>query len=264
MKTTVYTKDGQEFSIEIPQPGNSPSFFVFALHKSGSVMQDKIITEICACVGIPAISVSVAAFNQGIREEFLTRDICQIFAKNGYCFYGFRTLPFYFDGFDFTKFKKILLIRDPRDILVSHYFSIQKSHGLPPGELGEALLKKRHKLMAMDINDYALEQAPMFQKIIQRYTMIEDEKFKLFRYEDVIFNKQQWVSEILRFLNFEIEESQAYEIAKKQDIFPQEENEKSHIRKVTPGDHQEKLKTSTIKSLNETFEDILLKYNYGF
>ena len=36
----------------------------------------------------------------------------------------------------------------------------------------------------------------------------------------------------------------------------------AHIRKVTPGDHKDKLNLNTIKLLNEVFEDILVKYNY--
>lgn len=262
MRKTFYTRNEREVSIDIPNPSNFPSFFVFALHKSGSVLQNNIFSDLCTELDLPVVNLSRALFQQGIEENSLEPDICSLFAPVGYCFLGFRTLPSYFRNCDLSPFKKSLLIRDPRDIVVSHYFSVKKSHGIPPGKVGEKLLEKRNKLQEMEIDEYVLEQAPIFQKRIKEYDFLKDSHFKLFRYEDVVFNKRQWILDILNFLELSLEESVIDKIAKKHDIFPQTENPDSHIRKVTPGDYKSKLKPSTIEALNECFKSILLDYGY--
>ncbi len=262
MKKAVYTTDHQEMVIDIPTASKYPSFFVFAMHKSGSVMQDKILEEICAYFQIPMISIAKTAFKQGIEEGAFEQEICEIFQETGYCYYGFRYFPQYLKGFNLSRFKKILLIRDPRDIVVSHYFSMKKSHTVPQGEVGQKLLELRDELAHIEVDEYVLKKAPGFRNILKTYGIIEDNNFKLFRYEDIIFNKQQWVQDILSFLGLEMPEDKSKAIAAKHDIFPTGENQSSHIRKVTPGDYKEKLKPETIEQLNDCFKEVLEKYGY--
>lgn len=128
--------------------------------------------------------------------------------------------------------------------------------------MGDQLSQLREKLSEMEIDSYALENAKRFGDIFRAYARIEDDNFKLFRYEDIIFEKQQWIRDILAFLGLEMQESQVVEIARKHDIFPDKENTNAHIRKVTPGDYKEKLQVSTIEALNESLEDVLIKYGY--
>jgi|GEM_PF-766021 hypothetical protein len=262
MKKIFYTQKGQQLSIEVPEPCNRQSFFVFSIWKSGSTIQEQIIKDICSYLQIPIINVPGAAFMQGIDDNDLTPDIRQIFVKSGYGYSGFRCLPLYLRDFDFKNLKKILLIRDPRDILVSHYFSVKYSHSIPPGRSGEAMMQKRKRLFEVNIDDHALQLANSFKNTFVDYNRIEDEQLRVFRYEDIVFAKQQFVKDILDFLGLELPDNLICEIAGKQDIFPQSEEINSHIRQVTPGNYKEKLKVDTIKKLNDCFRDILLKYQY--
>ena len=48
---------------------------------------------------------------------------------------GFRSMPLVFAQSElYRRSRKILLVRDPRDALVSEYFSLAYSHGLPEAE----------------------------------------------------------------------------------------------------------------------------------
>lgn len=262
VERTFLSKTGETVLMKLEPPAKIPSFFVFALHKSGSTMLDKILEQICSFQSIPLASVSKSAFKQGVIEDSLTDDVRQLFLETGYGFYGFRNIPSYLKGFDFSPFKKIWLIRDPRDIVVSHYFSMKKSHAIPPGSQGKNLLELREKLSSIDIDDYVIQAAPTFKTIFNSYKVIEDDKLKLFRYEDIIFNKSQWIKDIVDFLQLNLEDSQINEIAARHDVFPNSENISLHVRQVSPGDHKRKLMRQTIDKLNDIFKEILEKYEY--
>ena len=262
MKKTYYTIDGQELSIEIPDACNYPSFFVFSIWKAGSTMLDGMIRDICSYLHIPIIDIHPTAYMQGINDNKLTSDICQLFVKTGYCYMGFRCLPSYLHNFDFKEVKKILLLRDPRDILVSHYFSAKYSHGITTGDLGKEQTRVRQELVEVSIDDYVLQISETFLRVFDLYNLIEDNNLKVFKYEDIIFNKEQFMRDILYFLDLKLPDNLISETTIKYDIFPKSEDVNAHIRKVIPGDYKEKLKVGTITKLNECFKDILLKYQY--
>jgi hypothetical protein len=262
MEKIFLTRKNEKIPVYVPAPADLPSFFVFSLHKAGSTMLTGIVEKIGAHLQIPLISPAQAAYRQGCEEDDLTKDICSLFSDTGYGFYGFRYLPSYLAGFDLSKFKKILLIRDPRDILVSLYFSVIKSHRITVGEAGKQLLQERETATKIDIDEYVLHNAECFLNRFYAYRLIEDDRLKLYRYEDVIFCKRDWIQSILEFLNLELDENIVNDIVKSYDIFPNQEDPASHIRKVTPGDYKQKLKSSTIDRLNQQFSDILSHYGY--
>ena len=61
------------------------------------------------------------------------------------------------------KYSVLIILRDPRDVLVSAYFSIRKSHVLPMNpHIREGLLSERRKAQEETIDEYALRCAPQF------------------------------------------------------------------------------------------------------
>jgi hypothetical protein len=263
MYKTFLTQDNHEITIEVPPPSCTPSFFVFALHKSGSTMLNGIIEAIAHYRQIPIISVAQSSYMQGFEEDELDKEVCSLFTPTGYGFYGSRYLPNYLEGFDLGRFKKILLVRDPRDILVSLHFSLQQSHSVADGKVGEQLLNERKLALEIDIDHHVLCRAPYIKNRFEQYGRIEDSQCKHFRYEDVVFEKPQLIRDILAFLELSLDETAIREIAQRFDVFPEQEDPSAHIRKVTPGDYKQKLKPKTITQLNDFFQDILSRYQYS-
>ena len=112
-------KKGRVFSFSVPDPGDNPSFFIFSLHKCGSTLLMQLLHDVCRIINMPVVDLNTKIFNLGIQANLLTEDINGIWNKQGYAYLGFRSFFPALD-FDFTQTKNILLIRDPRDMLVSY------------------------------------------------------------------------------------------------------------------------------------------------
>lgn len=262
--TLLKTTDGQVAEIELSPPADIESFFVFCLHKSGSSLLNAMLNEICRLAGVPSFRPQELAFKHGFDVDSWDPEIQSLFKRDGYCYAGFRSFPPYLDDFDLTGFKKVLLVRDPRDILVSLYFSEKKSHPIPKGELGEQLSAWREEVANMTVDQHALRTAENIRNNFERYTdHVIDDNSKVFRYEDVIFEKRQWLEEVLDYVQLNVSKKEIHRIADKHDIRPDKEDASQHIRRVTPGDHKEKLQPETIGKLNGIFAEQLDRFGYS-
>ncbi len=257
------TSDGHSLDVELQPPANTDSFYLFSIHKAGSTLLNSMMQVVCDRLGIPVFAPEVIEFDNGLKIGTLTDSVKEILQLRGYCFGGFRGWHRYLDGLDLSSIHKVFLIRDPRDMLVSHYFSHKFSHPIPPGELGKRMQQFRASLDAKGIDDYVLERAPMvLQRLKKLETNVVDDHCKLYRYEDVVFEKQSWLADMLDFVGLEMGQSECEEIAGFFNTLPEKENPAEHVRKVTPGDHRDKLQPETIKELNHIFVDVLERYQY--
>lgn len=227
-------------------------------------MLSGIIEALGAHLHIPLISIAQESHIQGVEEDDLMQEVCDLFAEVGYGFYGFRYLPSYLTDLDLSRFKKILLIRDPRDILVSLYFSVLKSHIVTKGEVAKQMLQERQAAARLNIDEYVMKNMEYFIRRFRDYRRLEDDRLKLYRYEDVVFKKYQWIQDILAFLELELGEKTIQEIVESYDVFPMHEDPALHIRQVTPGDYKQKLKPDTIEILNQQFKETLDHYGYSY
>lgn len=258
-----------KYTIDIPteNPAAIEAFFLFGIHKSGSSLLNKIFNNICRILKIPTIAISSLAFEQGIPTEAWDNcDTLNSIIMDGYCYRGYRHFPLFLSNNHLlNQRKKILLVRDPRDAIVSAYFSFSKSHVLPKsGKLLDKMLKSRNRIQNMELENYAVGQAINVKEAFARYHkyLNQDSNLKVYRYEDIIFDKSNWIKDMSEFLGLTLRKNQINRIAEKHNIFPESEAENKHIRKVTPGDHQEKLSSECIEKLNEILSEILNKYSY--
>ena len=255
------------FTLPPTKAPHTPSVYVFSLPKAGSVLLDNIMRGLSEQVGVTYVSLMGELFKLGLAEQDVPSATSKVFADNGYCFCGFRAYPKTFEIPNLSTRRAILLIRDPRDMLVSHYFSMRSSHPDP----GKALttsrksLPRRDKALVMSVDEYVLDLASYYVRQFSRYKNVLDkqrENFTLFRYEDVIFNKRVWVADICDALDWELPERVMNKIADKNDVVPRSENEAKHIRQVTPGDGMRKLQPATIDKLSALFGKQLKYFGY--
>jgi hypothetical protein len=259
--------DGSVLPYELPGPSSKlgPSVFSFALHKSGSVLLDNIILELCGAAAVPAFSIDGICFRAGMRLQNVRPESAQaLLSRPGYCFYGFRGLHGFMRRMNLSSNRKIILVRDPRDILTSYFFSMKFSHTVPPaGDTRANVLAQREAASSQSIDDYVLSPNVAFiRKNFHAYIGLEGPATKVYKYEDIIFDKKRWVAEINEWFGFGVTPRTAAAIAARHDIFPEQEDPHAHIRQVAPGNYKKHLAPSTVEQIESQYRDLMMHYRY--
>jgi hypothetical protein len=256
----------QLFSDALAQRGDFPECYAFSLHKAGSTLMHKMIKEVCVAAHISAISIPDMMFREGVIEkEWGTDTRILNLVESGHIYIGFRKLPEILLGgqINLQRKKSVLLIRDPRDALVSQYFSFGGkyiSHRLPTKN-AKTILDAWQSTADLEIDEYVIRAAPGYLRNLIAYKDNLDFDNVLLRfYEHVYYNKLQFLMDIFGHFGFSIDHTILEEVAITNDIRPTQEDISKHIRKGEPGDHIVKLETETVRRLNDIFRDICLWY----
>lgn len=285
MAEIILRANGEQVPFDMPEPGTGQSVFVFAPPKSGSTFLNHLIVDLTKYGPQPNVNIPSALWNAGINFQTARLERADlIFGTGGYCFSGFRDWPRFLGGnFDLNQYKRVFMMRDPRDMLVSNYFSMAKSHPIPErGKVKSQMEEKRIWAQNLGIDEYVLgEPAEYYRNLLDRMVRIWDtptvaigpeqrqhrherkrRNLLSVRYEDVVFEKADFAKRICEFFGWDIDEKLVTAAAAAQDVFPDSEQPDKHIRQVKPGNFREKLKPETIIALNETFGPYLRIFGY--
>ena len=257
-------KDAVEYEI-VDDPAKE-AYFVFGVRKSGSSILNSIMHALADFNGIRYVDVAGLLFEKGLRVPQWQADaeLANIIHR-GNLYGGFRNFPIGFQSHPlYLQGKKVLLVRDPRDALVSEYFSNAYSHSLPAGgEMKEEMEALRQAALRTQIADYVLKMAPQMKRTLREYApLLKDKNLLLLKYEDSILKKRQMMDEVCRFFGWNLTDQHAANILGWADVIPSEERPKEFVRKVTPGDHLDKLTPAMIGQLNDMLKDEMSMLGY--
>jgi hypothetical protein len=231
------------------------------VHKAGSMFIYKICHDLSKVAGLNYYSVNHRKNNKYYfdSEESNLSDMSQWENKAG-CF---APLRYYFKIPHELDANIILHLRDPRDVLVSLFYSEAYSHSVIKGvfDLGQS---ERDEIIKMGIDQFVLLKADEFNIKYLEYHEIMSRQNPIFvKYEDMVINFPYWLKEVAKGFGIK-SENQIDKIFKKykKEFEIKKENIYAHKRKILPGDYKEKLKSETISRLNSIFSDILKIYNY--
>lgn len=263
MSETTYeltAKDGKRYSVRVPEGVEGlPSSYLFAFVKSGSTLMDNMVAEYCSAVGVPHFSLFDQAFAQGVRTADIRADANRCLGRPGVVYSGFRHYPSF--NMRLGDSKVVLLVRDPRDMMVSLYFSIMKSHIIPDGN--ESLRRAREQIPGVSIDEFVLQRAPGYVATFRRYrNKLDGTHRRVYRYEDVIYDKADWLADMVSFTGLPTQAREIQRIAKRHDKRPEQEDISSHIRQVHPGNFRKKLSWETILKLNDATGEFLDAFGY--
>jgi len=254
----------------------SRNIIAYTTHKAGSMVLHRVLKDICELNRIRYYSPSKA---QLPFDRMFAGD--DFIAKKRGCFGPIR---FFVPTKAIADASVILHLRDPRDVLVSMFYSYCYMHA---GEI-EAHTGYRKEVAEAGIDRFVLDMVgePFYEYhgdygIGSRYkqqvgTVLDRYERYLFEllsrpntivvsYEEMVLSFPSWLKKIVSAFDLtDPDETRAVVAARHANsVAAGEEDAWSHKRKVTPGDHLEKLQSETIRQLDQIFAPVLDKLGYS-
>jgi hypothetical protein len=234
------------------------SILFFSVNKSASTFITSTVFKLLGSRHLKQLKFS-GLFSDKKQNEYYSDPIMmkRILKEKGY-FYTFRS---YYKTFpSLEKYKILLVLRDPRDVLTSQYFSIVYNHPLSRKEVFE----RRQKYAAVSIDDFVLEYAPRLKQKYSDYCnyLLGKENVLFLKYEDMITNFGPWLRKLSSFLEISGNDEMINKIVSETSFVVKKEDPRSFIRNIKAGDHLNKLKPETIEKLSSMFSEELIKLDY--
>jgi hypothetical protein len=237
---------------------------VFSTKRCASTFLQLALRQVCQETGA-LVHVDFEQFlwrilGESQSRQFYGKNRDTIFRRAGFLYGPFREPV---DVPDIGQFRILMVLRDPRDVLTSNYYSKAYSHA-PPAEPSarKVYLEARERVAAMGIDEYVLEIADPYKKIYASYCEVirRNPGTKILTYEALVNDPESWFLELTQFLGVEAEFGSFRKLLG--DAAAGQEDKRRHIRQRMPGDHSRKLKSSTIRDLNALFGEELRILGY--
>lgn len=210
-----------------------------------------------------AISRAGDKLNVGIPyENFLEQTYSELYSLQGKI-YGPQRRPLDFPGRD--QFKHIFFLRDPRDVLVSSYFSFGFTHYEPLNtDDREKFVDKRENIQELGIDNYVIDEAEKWIiPLYQQYKQLRDtsETNIYLKYDLFIENTSEFVQRILDFLNINPSRKDIDVLIREANPIQNVEVMK-HKRSGKTGQYLEKLHIDTVEKLNHILATTLADWGF--
>ncbi|MEX2186853.1 MAG: sulfotransferase domain-containing protein [Pirellulales bacterium] len=244
---------------ELPPASDRPSTLHFTLHKCASVYLRARLHKLARWTGLAPLDMDGYFFDSARPQPFEVR-------PRGYFYGPFRSLDDAFDvpreWPDFSEHKLVVVVRDPRDVLTSLYYSTAFSHRTPRGDGRSKFLSLRDEARHVDINEYVRREADTFLPRYRAYFRLAGRyEAHLTTYERLVTSPRAWLDELLGYLDVRLSRWRRRRLISPSDFAVKAENPAAHVRQVQPGDHARKLKADTIAWLDVKFAEVLDWYD---
>lgn len=237
---------------------NSNSVLFFTAHKCASTFLDDVFEKL----GKPTNIVPVHFPNY-----FPDADEDNIFEDSKFLNAAFKDKGYYYGAFrkphnvpHIEKYKVVIVLRDPRDILTSLYFSAAFNHPISR----KVIIENRKKALSQTIDEFVIEHASNlnedFKIYINNFLSLENSLF--LKYEDMITDFDEWLPKIVNFIGWDNSKAVMEEIINTSSFTVKKEDKHSFVRNIKSGDHLNKLKPETIDKLNYIFGEVLMELDY--
>lgn len=230
---------------------------VHGLHKSGTMFLYQLFQRLSRTQGIQFFSANNSPADENLAGQGFDHDFCLCPVRD------FADPPFVSLGRH--RIHQIFHVRDPRDILVSQYFSFGWRH--TEDGFTDGIQRFRAFVRQNSIDDYVLNQKSVIGPLKERFAKLihrpDLDLERVVQYEQMVLDFPAYLDQILRSFAFKAPALQRLRFAfRYRNEFRPDPTVGSHKRSVLPGDHAKQLKPETIQQLNKIFAPELNALNY--
>lgn len=164
-----------------------------------------------------------------------------------------------------THTRQILAVRDPRDLIVSDYYSIRYFHPEPTAPDKRDAFMRRREAAAAGIDAYVLERAPVVRREFERYVEISRRPtcLAVVRYEDFLADFATWLATLEQAVELPPDPERGARLAPLAPQRPTGERRNVKVRAAKAGQFRERLAPATIAALDREFAPILERFGYA-
>jgi len=250
--------------------GKNQSILVFSVYRAGSTFIGGLMKKIAEEAGLTAVDLDGYFYELGKGKEWEGKGRIMLdvpYRPTGYLYGPFRSFN---RGIRHIEdYKILLLLRDPRDVMVSSYYAIY-SHVTPLTEGKQALrtrMQRRKKELDQTVDEFVINRLNSNPRFLDRYQGYHKElmgkpNVLFLKYEDMVKNFDVWLDQLIEFLGMDIRREFIDRLKAEADFKVSKEDIHKHKRQVTPGDHKRKLKPETIDILNAKTREIRKLFGY--
>ena len=248
------------------------SIIHFSINKAATTHVKGVLRKMAEANGMTPVRIHDYAFASDFPFlDLLTyeemKQYKHIFREKGYMYSVFGGLIKNIDNLD--RYKIILSIRDPRDILVSLYYSLAFSHPVPPTSSDKVndFNQGRTHAQKISIEDHFKNESSNVMSIFKKYKTELLEKYsnvEILRYESMISDYSNWLQHLSSSAGLSL--SDDLKAGLMQDFNKKKvknENKYAHTRKGVAGDYKEKISGEIIKAFNDQYKELLDFFDYS-
>lgn len=163
---------------------------------------------------------------------------------------------------EFCNTRQVYFTRDPRDILVSSYYSFGFTHGISNVEdMKHYEIEKRENIRKQSLDEYVLNEAPVLRdKLLKMHNLIHGNTDCIhLKYEEMI---QEFDKFFEKFIEYVPVNESIYDVFYKNTRPARDSGRDLHKRDGSIQGYQYKLRNSTVDELNFIFKDVIQYFNY--
>jgi len=213
------------------------------MHKAGSVFVDRVLSQLTGPMGFEHVDLALQAFQMGKLEHLYCVAQAHTLAKPR-CYFGPFRGPYIRKMKELERLRLVVQVRDPRDCIVSLYYSLKYSHPAPAqGPANEMYERNRAIIQTADFETFVQKQARQYavRMLVLLRMLGNTQQSLLLRYENMVDAPLEWLSLLCRFLHIDMSPQISGWVNEEMSTMGMVEDLSRHKRQMLPGDFRRKL-----------------------
>lgn len=237
-----------------------PSVVFFTAHKCASVFVSRVLHRLAQSVGLVHLNYEGYFALTDVRRY-------ELFHSQGFQHKAYKKSGYYYGAFrwfhpmpDLSDYRVLLVLRDPRDVLTSYFYSMAYSHQI----MSKGVLERRGEALRVGLDEYVLRTRHWLAGVYGTYCdeLLGKQNVLLAKYEDMVTDFDNWLRAVAAHLSLDGDADLLRSVVGEASFSVQGENVRAHKRQVAPGEHRRKLAVETQAILDSDFRDILETLGY--